>query len=256
MRHMLLGFGLSMGMQLAASPFVVAADLETIQERGYLIVAVKDNRRPLGFLNEAADLVGFEIDIAARFADVLFGDATAVVFRPVANQDRLSAVLNDEVDMAIAGIAITPTRERIVDFSYPYYLDGTGFITNSPFIQSLQDLATARIALLEGSDAVAHLNYAMPLVTLVGVESYQAAFREIETGRVAAVAADLTVLAGWTQEYPSYQLLSSVLTAAPLAVVLPKGLQYESLRKLVNNSIQQWHEEGWLEENARAWGLP
>ena len=256
MRYGLISFGIMLGVHLAAPPFVVCADLETIQERGYLIVAVKDNWRPLGFIDEQGTLTGFEIDIASRLAEVLVGDATSVVFYPVANRDRIPAVLAGDVDIAIAGIANTPMRQRVIHFSEPYYLDGTALITNNPQIRDISDLSTAAIALIEGSDAVSHINYRLPFATLVGVSSYQAALETIESNTVSAVAGDVTVLTGWIQENPEYSLLPSILTAEPLAVVTPKGLQYDSLRRSIDAAINEWHAEGWLEERATYWGLP
>lgn len=256
MRLPLSIFGMVLGVQLVASPVAFSADLATIQERGYLIVAVKDNWRPLGFVDETGELVGLEIDIATRLAAELFDDPTAVQLVPMSNLDRLAAVLNDEVDLAIAGVSITAMRQRVVDFSTPYYLDGTAFITRDPDIQSLQDLQRGTIALIEGSEAVTHVNYTLPFATLVGIESYQQGYEVIEAGGVDAIAADLTVLTGWVQEYPRYRLLSSVLTAEPLAIVLPKGNQYTDLRRFINGAIEEWHTDGWLEERATTWGLP
>lgn len=257
MRFPWISFGLLLGGQLLASPVVVyAADLETIQERGYLKVAVNDDWRPLGFTSEQGQLIGFEVDIAARLAEALFEDATAVEFHPVANRDRIPAVLNGEVDIAIAGLAITPMRTRVVDFSVPYYLDGTAFITRSSQVQSLADLTTGAIGLLEGSDAVPHVHYTLPSAELVGVDSYSSAYETLEAGQIDAFAGDLTVLVGWAQEYPDYRLLPSILTAEPLAITFPKGNQYNSLRRFINESLNQWHEDGWLEDQATYWGLP
>ncbi|MEO1295261.1 MAG: transporter substrate-binding domain-containing protein [Cyanobacteria bacterium J06636_16] len=256
MRYGLISFGTLLGVHLIAPSFVVSADLETIQERGYLIVAVKDNWRPLGFIDEHGTLAGFEIDIASRLAEVLLGDATAIVFHPVSNRDRIPAVLDGDVDIAIAGITNTAMRQRIIDFSEPYYLDGTALITNNPEIQNLSGLSTAAIALIEGSDAVSHVNYRLPFATLIGVSSYQAALETIESNAVSAVAGDVTVLTGWVQEHPEYRLLPHILTAEPLSIVTPKGLQYDSLRRSINAAINEWHEEGWLEERATYWGLP
>lgn len=249
-------FGLLLGVQCIASPVAFSADLETIQERGYLIVAVKDNWRPLGFIDEAGELAGLEIDIAVRLAEELFDDPTAIEFVPVSNLERLTMVLNDEVDMTIAGVAITPMRQRVVDFSSPYYLDGTAFLTRNPQIRELADLQQGAIALIEGSAAVAHVNYTLPTAELIGVPSYLAAYETLETGQADALAADLTVLSGWVQEYPDYRLLPGVLTAEPLAIVMPKGNQYIELRRFVNEEIEAWHADGWLEERTTAWRLP
>ncbi|MEM0979237.1 MAG: transporter substrate-binding domain-containing protein [Cyanobacteria bacterium P01_H01_bin.58] len=256
MRCGFLSFVLALGVQLVAPLFVAAADLETIQERGYLIVAVKDNWRPLGFLDEQGELIGFEIAIATRLAETLFDDATALVFQPLANEDRLAAVLNGNVDIAIAGIAVTPMRERVVRFSVPYYLDGTAFVTNRPDIDSLSDLEQAEIALLEGSDSVPTIQYRLPSAILTGVSSYQAGLDVMTEGTVSAFAGDVTVLSGWIQEYPNHRLLPEILTAEPLAIAFPKGNQYNNLRRFINNALNEWHQEGWLEAEATSWGLP
>ncbi len=259
MNSRLLGFGIFgivLGGQLAAPQVSLCADLETIRDRGYLVVGIKDNWRPLGFVDETGELVGYEIDIARQLAVDLLGDAEAIQFQPVANNARLTAVLTDEVDMAIAGVGVTPMRQRVVSFSIPYYLDGTGFVTRLPTIQRLEDLRQGAIALLQGSEAVTHVNFFLPAARLIGVPSYPAALTTLEARQADAFAGDVSVLAGWVQEYPEYRLLPDVLTAVPLAIVMPKGVQYDTLRRQVNASLNQWHETGWLEERAAVWGLP
>ncbi|WP_256995749.1 transporter substrate-binding domain-containing protein [Halomicronema hongdechloris] len=243
-------------MSLAALPISVAAELEEIRARGHLVVAVKDNWRPLGFRNDAGELVGFEIDIARQLAQVLVGDAAAITLAPVANQERLPVVMEGRVDLAIAGVAATPARMRLVSFSMPYYLDGTAVVAQDPQIRALQDVGPGPLTVLAGSDAIATLQYLLPHTVLNSVTSYQAALSRLQAGQTRGVAADLTVLTGWVQEHPDYHLLPNTLSSVPLAVVMPKGVQYNDLRRQVNNSIHQWHQDGWLEERATAWGLP
>jgi ABC-type amino acid transport substrate-binding protein len=45
----------------AFSSQILAAGLETIETRGRLIVGVKNNLQPLGFLDQSGKLRGFEI---------------------------------------------------------------------------------------------------------------------------------------------------------------------------------------------------
>lgn len=253
-KHVCLG--MILGVQFAAPPIAVAAELSEIQARGYLVVAVKDNWRPLGFRDTNGELVGLEIDLAHALAAAILGDADAVMLRPVSNTERLSMVISGEVDLAIADISITPARMRIVSFSDPYYLDGTGFITRNPAIQSINALDQRRIAVLNGSEAIPTLRYQLPNTNLVGVNSYVEARSLLERHGADAFAGDITVLSGWAQEYSEYHLLPSILTAEPLAVVIPKGTQYDDLRQRVNDLITQWHHDGWLEERATYWGLP
>lgn len=250
------GLGLVLGVQLAAPSSLVAADLATIQNRGYLIVAVKDNWRPLGFHDPSGELVGFEIDVAHRLAEAILGDASAVELRPTANSERLAAVMTDEVDVAIAGVTMTPDRMRVVNFSVPYYLDGVGIISCDRTLTRLSQLRTSRVAVLEGSGAIDSLRFQLPRAQLIGVSSYQEAKALLEQDRADAFAGDVTVLTGWVQEFPTFHLLPSLLSADPLAVVTPRGLQYRPLQQLIDEHLSQWHETGWLEERATYWGLP
>lgn len=244
------------GVQFAVPPLAVAAELAVIQSRGYLIVAVKDNRRPLGFRDRDGELVGFEVDIARRLAEELLGDPNAVVFETVSNRERVEAVLNGQVDMAIAGLTATDVRRRIVTFSTPYYLDGTAFLTRNPNIQNFRDVARYPIAMLNGSSGVASVRSRLPGAQLVSVSSYQEAQLFLEANPEATFAADATVLSGWIQEYPGYRILTPFLSAEALAIAMPKGLQHDPLHRRVNQIVTRWYEEGWLAERATYWGLP
>lgn len=241
---------------LLPHPSTPGAELEEILRRGKLIVAVKDNSRPLGFYGTAGNLQGLEIDLARRLAEELLGSPEAVDFKPVSNAERLPAVTEGAVDLAIARVTATPSRSLQVDFSPYYYLDGTGLVTQNPTIQQLRDLVRGKIAVLEGSSTIAAIRSELPQAHLVGVASYQEALGLLEGGNADAFAADNSVLAGWVQEHSQYRLLPVRLSAEVLAVAMPKGLQHASLRGFINAAILRWRESGWLQERAQYWGLP
>jgi polar amino acid transport system substrate-binding protein len=247
---------LGLSISLLALPPIRAAELAKIEKRGALVVAVKDNLRPLGFRDSTGNLQGLEIDIAKRLAEELLGNAEAVTFQPVSNRDRLDVVVQDQVDLAIARVTVTDARSRVVDFSRPYYLDGTGIVTNNPAIQRLGDVATGKIAVVNGSSTIAVIKHTLPAANLIGVDSYEAGRSLLENGGADAFAADNSVLTGWVQEYPQYQMLPVRLSGEALAVVMPRGLQYVALRQRINAAIARWQASGWLAERAAYWGLP
>lgn len=233
-----------------------AAELKEIQKRGYVVVAVKDNLRPLGFRDRRGRLQGLEIDLAQRLAQDLVGNETGVRLQPVANRDRFSVVLEGKVDLTIARVTATSSRARLVSFSNPYYFDGTALLTKDASVQQLNDVATRKIVVLNGSSTIATVRYLLPKATLVGVDSYQQARSLLETNAASVFAADASVLSGWVQEYPQYRLLPTLLGAEPLSVVMPKGLQHDDLRRRVNAAIARYWAEGWLQQRAKYWGLP
>jgi polar amino acid transport system substrate-binding protein len=233
-----------------------AAQMPEIQRRGYLTIAVKDNLRPLGFRDVDGNLQGLEIDLAKRLALDLLGKADAVKFQPVANRDRLSVVFNNKVDLAIARVTATESRARLVSFSVPYYFDGAVIVTKDAAVSQLSDLANKKIAVIKNSSTIAQVRYYVPKAELVGVNSYQEGRSLTENNTVVAFAADASVLSGWVQEYPQYRLLPTKLSTEPLSVVMPKGLQYDQLRRQVNEAIAKYTAEGWLQERVQYWGLP
>lgn len=236
--------------------FADAADLPTIQKRGRLIVAVKEQLRPLGFRDAEGDLRGFEIDLARRLAQELVGDPNAVEFRVVSNRDRLQVVLDDSVDLAIAQVTLTPSRLRILNFSLPYYKDGVVIATPDASLRAIGQLRGQPIAVLDQSSTVEILRRQVPGAKLLSVESYQAAKVAIDQGQAIAVAGDASVLAGWVQEFPTYRLLPAILSTEPLSIALPKGGQYRTLHQQVDQILARLRNSGWLEQQARQWGLP
>jgi polar amino acid transport system substrate-binding protein len=244
------------GFLALSPPSVDAADLAAIRRRGRLVVAVKSNLPPLGFRDPAGNLQGFEIDLARQVAKELLGDATAIEFRSVLNQDRFNTVLQGEVDLAIAQMTQTPSRLRLFNFSLPYYRDGAAIATRIPTIRTVSDLTGQRIAVLNGSSTAEILRRQIPTAVLIPVSSYHAGKALVEAGGAVAIAADASVLAGLVQQFPSYRLLTPVLSAENLAVVLPKGQQYEELRQEVDRILTRLSASGWLIERATYWGLP
>ncbi|PZV06671.1 MAG: ABC transporter substrate-binding protein [Leptolyngbya sp.] len=250
-----LGFGLALGAQLAVLP-VFAADLDTIRARGHLVVAVREGWRPLSFRDREGDLVGLEIDLAHGLAAAIFADPAAVEFVVVPNGDRMAAVLEDRVDVAIAGLTLTSGRQRLVSFSPPYYLDGAAVLVRDPQVQNLADLQRQRLGVLQGASTVAVVRHLLPLAILTPLTSYQEAFDRLTTGQIEGFAGDVTVLTGWQQAHSGYYLVPSLLSAEPLAIALPKGTQYTELGSLVNQTVIDWHQSGWLEDRTTFWGLP
>lgn len=246
---------ISVGLALALPLFVVSAGV-TLAQSPRLTIAVKDNLPPLGFLDPAGQLQGFEIEIAQRLAAELSVPPDRQVLKPVPNQERIAAVLKGEADLAIARVTATASRSRLVVFSFPYYLDGTGLITRDPAIQRVEDIRDRPIAVLGASSTIATLRYRLPTANLVEADSYEAAHTLLEQGQAAAFAADASVLTGWTREFPEYRLLTPLLSVEPLSIVMPKGLQHDALRRRINQLLERWYEAGWLRERATAWGLP
>lgn len=233
-----------------------ATPLEDIQKRGSIQIAVKDTVRPLGFRDGAGNLQGLEIDIARQLALELLGDAQAIELIPTANQDRLDHLLDGEVDVVIAQLGVNAARERLVDFSAYYYLDGVGFLTKNEALVDLNQITNQTVVVLNYAPAIAAVQVYFPLLNLIAVDSYAEAFALLESGEAELFAGSHAVLTGWTQDYPDYRLMPAWLDGNALAIAIPKGRQHQSLYDEIQTIVDEWQESGWLQDRINHWGLP
>jgi polar amino acid transport system substrate-binding protein len=248
---------LALGLTLFCLAAPASAEtLKGIRQRGRMIVAVKDNTRPLGFKDREGRLQGLEIDIAQRLAAEILGQANRVDLVPVNNKDRLQVLFDRRVDVTIARVGVNRARSRVVEFSKPYYVDGTGVLTNRDQVKKLKDLVGQPVAVIQSSSSLYPVAEQVPGVKLVPVGSYEAAKRLLDEGKVVAFVADYSLLVGWVQEFPQgYRLLSEKLNVESLAIAMPKGLQHRELREFIAGALDRWKKEGWLQERIRYWGL-
>jgi polar amino acid transport system substrate-binding protein len=248
---------LALGLTLFCLAAPVSAEtLKGIRQRGRMIVAVKDNTRPLGFKDREGRLQGLEIDIAQRLAAEILGQADRVDLVPVNNKDRLQVLFDRRVDVTIARLGVNRARSRVVEFSKPYYVDGTGVLTNRDQVKKLKDLVGQPVAVIQSSSSLYPVAEQVPGAKLVPVGSYEVAKRLLDEGKVVAFVADYSLLVGWVQEFPQgYRLLSEKLNVESLAIAMPKGLQHRELREFVAKALERWKKEGWLQERIRYWGL-
>lgn len=234
----------------------LASGLETIEKRGRLIVGVKNNLPPLGFLDQSGNLKGFEVDISQQLARELLGNANQLELLPVQNSERFSALWSDQVDLLIAQVTLTKNRSRLMDFSLPYYVDSTVLIGRKGLKSSDFNSQKDLIGVLKGSEAIAILQGAFPKAELVGAKSYKAGLEALKQGKIKGFVGDAIAIADWLKQNPEFTQVGHKLAFHSLAIALPRGEQSNSLRLRVYAIVEGWRQSGWLQERATFWGLP
>jgi polar amino acid transport system substrate-binding protein len=225
--------------------------LDKIQKRGKLVIGVKDNLPPLGFRDRSGNLAGLEIDIARELAKEL---NTPIELVSLKNRDRLSALQNNHVDLAIAQITVTTNRSRLVDFSLPYYTDSTIAIAKRG--TTSQELKQPiAIGVLKNSAAIAAIQSQFPKAAIIGASSYADGLDALLSDKVKAFVGDRSSLAEWLKDHPDYEIIGQPLAVHSLAIALPRGLQHLDLRDRVFDIVEKWRKNGWLKERVTYWNL-
>ncbi len=228
--------------------------LSKIIKRDKLIVGVKFDTKPFGFIGENSQLAGFDVDIAKAIAKSLLGDETKIEFKPVTSANRILTLNSGKVDMIIATMTITPQRQEIIDFSMPYYMTGQAImVSEKSDITSIQDLKDKKVIIVFGSTAESRLRIMAPEARIMGFKTYTSAFNALKAGKADAITSDETILLGWAMENKDVKLLPQNYSKEYYGVGFRKGEETSSLKNRVNSILSNMTKNGELKKIKRKW---
>jgi polar amino acid transport system substrate-binding protein len=183
---------LTLGDQVAAQQ----SRLETVVERGRLIVATYSTAPPLAFKNEKGELVGFEIDLVRMIARDLLGSPDKVDWVIVQSEGRFPSVLSGKADFAIAATTIYPERAAKVAFTHPYMDSGTAILVRRDAnIKTLDDLNDPKFT-ITGQNNPQNAERAkrfVPKAKTIWFDSPSELFLAVKSGRATAMQTDTPI---------------------------------------------------------------
>ena len=231
-----------------------ADTLDKILQRGKLVVGVKYDAKPFGYLNQKGVPVGFDVDLARYIAKTLLGDENKVEFKQVTPSSRILALTSGQVDMVIATMTITASRSQIVDFSVPYYVSGQAILVpRNSKIRSISDLNGKKAIVVFGSTAERNLRLMAPETEIIGFKTYPSAFMALKEGRADAMTSDDTILIGYAISDKSVKLLPKQYSKEPYAVALKKGNESSRLKSRVDAIVEDMERSGELNQLKHKW---
>lgn len=228
----------------AASPS--ASYLETIKARDKLIVGVFSDKPPFGFVSETGEYVGFDTDLAKRFAKDLLGDEKKIEFVVVEPASRIPFLQSDKVDLVLANVTVTPERREAVEFTNPNLRVAVqALVPEASAVKNLDDLATKTTIVTTGTTADIWLTKNHPDWKLLKFEKNSESLQALANGRGDAYAQDNLVLFSWAKKNPGYRVLDQKLgDEAPIAPAVKKG--NIELRDWINTELAKLGEEKYL----------
>ena len=228
--------------------------LKTVRERGKLIVGVKYDTKPFGFIDRDEKLKGFDVDLAREIAKRVIGDENAVEFQQVTSSNRIFSLTSGTVDLIAATMTITPKRREIIDFSRPYYIAGQAIMVNknSP-VKNLKDLSGKRVIVVLGSTSEANIRQLAPDVKILGFRTYTDAYNALETGRGDVLTTDDTIIYGLLSENSGFKILKDRLTQEPYGLGFKKDQCTQSFQDAVDVALEQIMNDGTMRKLHRKW---
>ena len=223
---------LASGLPCSLPPVHAAADgvLAKVESAGVIRAGTRASAPPFARKLEAGGFEGFSVDLleAVRAAtEESLGRPVSLELYEVTPGDRLQRVAGGELDI-VCGIT-TPTwdREALVDFSVPFFRDGTRILIHREQAMGGVDLGTLDIGVVEGTTTVAIVGEELPAANLHLYPTMKDAMAGLAAGEVTGVAnigITLLGLAAKAEPRRSVVLLprTYALAMETLACVLPQ----------------------------------
>ena len=128
-----------------------ASTLARVEDAGSVRIGVRNDNPPMGFIEDRGGWVGFDVDLARAVADDLGFELELVI---VDETTRISFLQEGLVDMSIASMNHTQSRDEAIDFSITYFWDDQSFLVRTGSYGSIDELVGRKVAANAGSSAI------------------------------------------------------------------------------------------------------
>ncbi|MEM7304783.1 MAG: transporter substrate-binding domain-containing protein [Pseudomonadota bacterium] len=235
-------------------PSVQADTLANILKDGQLRVGVSIYE-PWVMNDKDGKLSGYEIQVAEQLAKDLGVKAD---FHVVEWEELISSLNDNKIDIIISGMAITPQRALLVNFSHPYGQSGVSLAANiekTKDIKSLEELNAPAVTLGVVADTVSD-PIASNIFDEANIKKFvksDDAIKALLNGDIHALIESSPVPKFLSLEHPNVvdAPLSKPLLSYKAAMAVNKGEQ-EFLNYL-NAWITARDAEGWLPAKHKYW---
>ncbi len=218
---------------ITTSGLAVAATLDEVKARGYIIAGVNGSVFGFSMPDDKGEWKGLDVETARAMAAAVFGDAGKVKFTALTAVQRLPALQSKEIDVLVRNTTQTLTRETTngLNFVHVNFYDGQGFLVPKKLgVKSAKELDGATVCVLPGTTT--EMNAAdffrknnmtwKPVVIEQTAELSKAFF----SGRCDSLTSDASQLAAHRSVAPNpddYMLLPEIISKEPLAPVVRHG---------------------------------
>jgi polar amino acid transport system substrate-binding protein len=260
--------------------------LDNIKERGYILVSTDPNYEPQSFLNTngkrpadskcpadaltTAEMQGFDVDVAHKIGDAI---GVETCFATPAWDAITAGNWANKWDLSVGSMTITVDRQKILNFSVPYYYTPAVIaVGKDSGLKSLDELAGKNLCAGTSTTYESWINNDMTALGLpetsiyakaptgvkaVTLETDQECAQSIAAGRtdfVGYVTSKTVVDANIAAGMPVVQLGSPVYSE-DLAAAVDKAASRstDTLLKVVDDTISTMHTDGTLTQLSTQW---
>ena len=226
--------------------------LQKVMDAKKLVLGLDASFPPMGFTNEANEIVGFDIDVAQEVCNRL---GIELVKQPI-NWDNKEEDLNlGKIDCIWNGMSVNAARAEAMNLSEPYMNNEMIFVVpGNSDVKSMDDLKGKTVGVQTGSTAQEILEAAEIYkdITVTPLEDNVTLLNQMELGFSDAVFLDSVVAYYYiTENNKDYYVLPDNLESEEYAIGFRKGDQ--ALRDKVQETLSAMKADGALGKISEKW---
>lgn len=231
--------------------------IDEVKERGVVRIGIQTTVPPMGYINEKGEWTGFDIDLAEAFAERLGVKLEKV---NVNTKTRLTFLANKRIDMSLANMSHTRSREQTIDFAHPAYIwTGKILYAKKGRFKSYADLGGKRICVEQGSNAyiaapqeIEKHTKEKPIMVAVATNPNAECFLQLKQGKVDAFTQDSTIISAVAgKEGIEYEAVGPIYSPGLYAVGVPEN--DSKWRDAISFMLQDMIKDGTYEKIYQKW---
>ena len=229
--------------------------LQRVVDFKVLKVGMSGNQPPMNMTSREGAMMGFDVDLAKALAAAM---RVKLEIKTMPFGELLTSLENDEIDMVISGMSITPARTEMVSFVGPYMMSGKSILTKNSTLASLKqkedfNRKDLKLAALQNSTSATFVKTIAPDAKLVEVKDYDQGVAMVKDGKVDGMVADMPICMLSVMRYPEAGLvtLEEPLTVEPIGIAI--GKEDAQFLNLVENYLDAYGKMGILTKIRKKW---
>jgi len=241
------------GLLLFAPSLAHARTLDQILSSKKLVVGVNPTLPPLGEFNDKNEIVGFDVELSKKLADMLGVELEIV---KVGSPDRVPFVAVGKVDYVMGGMTRTPDRAKVIDFTVPVITEALSVLTTvaKPY-NSWKDLDSSDITLVQvrTTTPIDFIKKNLPKAQVLLLENYPDVIRALAQGRGDAMIDVINYMGLYMRNYNvDWKVLKDPIGEVDFDCLgVAKG--NESLRYWLNVALFSLEESKFIADTYKKW---
>lgn len=221
-------------------------------DKDTLIAGTESSYPPYESRNEKGELVGFDIELVEFVAQKL-GKKVQWVDMPF--DSIIPSLMTGKIDLSAAGMSATEERIKRVNFSYPYEISFSAFVTRAENPPADTDALAGKVVAVQIGTVQETFARSLGNVEVKTFQKFDDCVREVILGRAAATLMDIPVAKKFVQakDFAGKVVIAfnKQITGADKAIAMPK--KDTAFTEAVSKIIADMEKNGELEALRDKW---